>query len=73
MNSTVKTFYEISPDEEARAGGKGGTLAKLIKAGYPVPDEPGLGVDVNEELLQEPFKFYELPHLYKSDGSFTNW
>ena len=38
MNSTVKTFFEISPDEEARAGGKGGTLAKLIKAGYPVPD-----------------------------------
>ena len=38
MNSTVKTFREISPDEQARAGGKGGTLARLIQAGYPGPD-----------------------------------
>jgi len=38
MNSTVKTFREISPDEQTRAGGKGGTLARLIQAGYPVPD-----------------------------------
>jgi galactonate dehydratase len=45
----------------------------LDGTGYPVPDEPGLGVDVNEEMLQEPFQFYELPHLYKRDGSYTNW
>lgn len=38
MNSTVKTFREISLDEQVQAGGKGGTLAKLIQAGYPVPD-----------------------------------
>jgi len=38
MNSTVKTFREITPDEQARAGGKGGTLARLIQSGYPVPD-----------------------------------
>jgi len=38
MNNTVKTFREISPDEQAQAGGKGGTLARLIQAGYPVPD-----------------------------------
>ena len=46
---------------------------RLEGAGYLVPDGPGLGVDVNEALLREPFKFYELPHLYKGDGSFTNW
>ena len=46
---------------------------RLEGAGYPVPDGPGLGVEVNEEALQKPFEFYELPHLHKLDGSFTNW
>ena len=40
---------------------------------YPVPDGPGLGVDVNEEAAAKPFQFYEMPHLHKSDGSHTNW
>ena len=38
MSNKVKTFHEISSDEQARAGGKGGALARLIQAGYPVPD-----------------------------------
>jgi pyruvate,water dikinase len=38
MNCTVKSFHEISSDEFIRAGGKGGTLAKLFQAGFPVPD-----------------------------------
>ncbi|MDU0353165.1 mandelate racemase/muconate lactonizing enzyme family protein [Paraglaciecola aquimarina] len=39
-----------------------------------VNDAPGLGVDVNEELIQNlTFKFWETPRLCKKDGSFTNW
>jgi galactonate dehydratase len=41
---------------------------------YPVPDTPGLGVDVNEEAVKEyTFKFWEAPHYVRSDGSHTNW
>ena len=40
----------------------------------PVPDTPGLGVDFNEELAKEkPFKFWEAPHMKRTDGSHTNW
>ena len=47
---------------------------KLEGAFFPVPDSPGLGVEVNEELAQKnAFKFWEAPHLYRQDGSFTNW
>ncbi|MEX0761323.1 MAG: mandelate racemase/muconate lactonizing enzyme family protein [Dehalococcoidia bacterium] len=40
---------------------------------YPVPDSPGLGVEVNEDALTEPFRFWEAPHLSRRDGSHTNW
>jgi galactonate dehydratase len=41
---------------------------------FPVPSGPGLGVEVNEEVLQrEEFKFSESPHLHRRDGSYTNW
>lgn len=41
---------------------------------FPVPETPGLGVDVDEELAsQQAFKFWEAPHLHKRDGSYTNW
>ena len=40
----------------------------------PVPDEPGLGVEFNEDLArQQNFKFWEAPHLRREDGSYTNW
>jgi len=32
------TFAELKPDQQARAGGKGGTLARLYQSGYPVPE-----------------------------------
>ena len=46
-----------------------------LKGSYlPVPDTPGLGVEVNEAYLQaQPFKFAEAPHLHRLDGSHTNW
>lgn len=34
----VQTFNEIKPIERQFAGGKGGILAQLYQAGYPVPD-----------------------------------
>ena len=39
-----------------------------------LPERPGLGVEFNEELaLQQPYKFWEPPHLHRQDGSYTNW
>ena len=46
----------------------------LDGAVYPVPDAPGLGVEVDEdELLSRPPVDWEAPHLVRSDGSVTNW
>ena len=37
-------------------------------------DGPGLGIEVNEDLIkQQSFKFWEAPHLRRRDGSVTNW
>jgi len=39
-----------------------------------VPDGPGLGVEVNEELVSElEFRYWEAPHFRRRDGSHTNW
>ncbi len=41
---------------------------------YPVSDAPGLGIEVNEALIEsQSFKFWEAPHLVRRDGSVTNW
>jgi galactonate dehydratase len=41
---------------------------------FRVPDGPGLGVEFNEELAaSRPFQFAEAVHLYRRDGSYTNW
>ncbi len=41
---------------------------------FPVPEGPGLGIEVDEEsATKESFKFWEGPHIYRRDGSFTNW
>ncbi len=47
---------------------------RLEGAVYKVSDAPGLGIEVNEELIkQQSFKFWEAPHLKRRDGSVTNW
>ena len=47
---------------------------RLDGAVLPVPDTPGLGIEVNEEALSHRgFEFWEAPHLRRRDGSFTNW
>ncbi len=45
-----------------------------IEAGRVVLlDRPGLGVEVDEASLTEPFQYWESPHLHRRDGSHTNW
>ncbi len=47
---------------------------KLEGTWHRVPETPGLGVEFNEEAIREQtFKFWEAPHLYRRDGSYTNW
>lgn len=46
----------------------------LEGASFPVPETPGLGVEFDEKLAQShTWKFWEAPHLQRSDGSVTNW
>ena len=38
MNTMIKNFKDLEPAKQSSAGGKGGTLARLFQAGYPIPD-----------------------------------
>lgn len=38
MRNEIKWFAEITPELHKWAGGKGGMLARMLHAGYPVPD-----------------------------------
>jgi galactonate dehydratase len=42
---------------------------------YPLPTAPGLGIDVDTDVLASSgvTEWTESPHLHKSDGSYTNW
>ncbi len=47
---------------------------RLEGTSFPLPEGPGLGVELNEELAAEQeWKFWEAPHLHRRDGSYTNW
>ncbi|WP_447927300.1 mandelate racemase/muconate lactonizing enzyme family protein [Vreelandella sp. EE27] len=48
---------------------------KLDGADFILPNEPGLGIDVDEVELADamPFQHSEMPHLRRRDGAFTNW
>jgi len=46
----------------------------LMGTTFAVPDVPGLGVEIDEELAQsQEWRFWETPHFGRSDGSVTNW
>lgn len=53
--SYIRTFNELSEADQPKAGGKGGTLAQLLQAGYPVPDGFVVmpGAFVGDELTTE--------------------
>ncbi|MDH4045747.1 MAG: pyruvate, phosphate dikinase, partial [Gemmatimonadota bacterium] len=38
MTNMIRAFRDLTKGEQLLAGGKGGTLAQLYQAGYPVPD-----------------------------------
>ncbi len=46
---------------------------KLVGTGFPLPQSPGLGVEFNEEMANDTFRFWEAPHWHRADGSYTNW
>jgi galactonate dehydratase len=47
---------------------------KLDGARFLVPVAPGLGVELDEELVaSKDFHFWEPPHWRRRDGSYTNW
>jgi galactonate dehydratase len=41
---------------------------------FPLPTAPGLGVEFNEDAVDDhPFEYWAPPRWYKPDGSYTNW
>ena len=47
---------------------------KLNRSMYVVSDTPGLGVEVDEDILKKnKFKAWDPPQLHRTDGSVTNW
>ena len=47
---------------------------RLAGTAFPVPETPGLGVELDEALAQKhAWQFWEAPHWRRSDGSVTNW
>jgi phosphoenolpyruvate synthase/pyruvate phosphate dikinase len=55
MGEMILSFSALTPRQQSIAGGKGGTLARLYQAGFPVPDGFVLLPDafVADELLSE--------------------
>ncbi len=47
---------------------------ELVGTSFPVPDAPGLGIELDESRIQAgAWKFWEAPHWRRGDGSVTNW
>jgi len=38
MSIMIQSFNKLTAEQQSLGGGKGGTLARLYQAGYPVPD-----------------------------------
>ena len=62
MERAVNPDFDIFPEQVLFEGN-----------GYKVSNKPGLGIEVDENKLNEPFKFWEAPHPHREDGSHTNW
>jgi galactonate dehydratase len=46
----------------------------LVGNAFPVPDAPGLGVEIDEQLAaSHAWQSWEAPHWRRRDGSVTNW
>jgi hypothetical protein len=71
---TVRQFSEVTTEQQALAGGKGGTLARLFQAGFPVPDgfvilPSAFEGDelIPEAWIQVPDGFVILPSAFEGD------
>jgi phosphohistidine swiveling domain-containing protein len=72
MSDMIKSFSELTAEQQSHAGGKGGALARLDQANYPVPD--GFVIlptaFVNDELTPEAWTQVQahLNYLRGTDG-----
>lgn len=42
--------------------------------GFPLPEAPGLGVELNPDAVADhAYEPWEAPHWQRRDGSYTNW
>ena len=66
---TVPTWAELYSDEIFPV------QPKLDGVWYPVPDTPGLGVEINLDAAREisPLARRKIPHTVRPDGSVTNF
>lgn len=47
---------------------------ETVDGSFPLPTEPGLGVEFNEEAVEtHPFEMWAPPRWQRPDGSYTNW
>jgi galactonate dehydratase len=68
------TWVETIPQLSERAREVFPEIVEREGPYYPLPTRPGLGVEFDEDAAQRyPFELYEHPHLFRPDGSYTNW
>lgn len=47
---------------------------ETVDGSFPLPTKPGLGVEFNEEAVENhPFEMWAPPRWQRPDGSYTNW
>lgn len=50
------------------------TTLESVSGSFPLPTEPGLGVEFEEDaVIDHPFELWAPPRWQKPDGSYTNW
>jgi pyruvate,water dikinase len=66
----ISAFREMTAEQRKYAGGKGGSLARLLQAGYPVPDGFVIlpAAFVNDELTHEAWTQIQ-GHLFRLRGT----
>ncbi len=72
VTQTENLYYGNSGEDDSAALFP--VQPRLQGTTFPVPDAPGLGVELNEELAQtQEWQYWEAPHWRRRDGSVTNW
>ncbi|WP_232795393.1 PEP/pyruvate-binding domain-containing protein [Paenibacillus sp. ICGEB2008] len=77
MGNEIEWFAEITPELHKCCGGKGGMLARMLQAGYPVPDgfivfpQAFQGEKLKESAWQEMIRYLEKLRKNYSNVSFA--